>query len=163
MRLMCLQRVDQTDTESASARCLISRRPNASLPEAPTMINARFLLFLGSTNWPLGRCSIPESAHRPRAVHCRVFGKGNVEDIEPIMPAEDFSFFLQKVPGAFVFVGHEDPAAGPSAALHNPNFRLNEAVLPLGATLLADIATEFLQRGGIHGAAVESAAGRDEL
>lgn len=86
-----------------------------------------------------------------------------MEDIEPIMPAEDFSFFLQKVPGAFVFVGHEDAAAGESAALHNPNFRLNEAILPLGTKLLVDIATEFLQRGGIHGAAGKPDTGRDEL
>ena len=94
-----------------------------------------------------------------------MFGAENVEDIEPIMPAEDFSFFLQKVPGAFVFVGHADPATGPGAALHNPNFMLNEAMLPKGAALLTDIATTFLTQGGFKGAASggKGSCGRDEL
>lgn len=102
-------------------------------------------------------------------------GEGNVEDIDPIMPAEDFSFFLQKIPGAFVFVGHGDAAAGSGAALHNPDFHLNEAILPLGATLLADTAVAFLNQGGLRDggcaaggggcgcSACGSGSGRDEL
>lgn len=96
---------------------------------------------------------------------CRIFGEASVEEIEPIMPAEDFSFFLQQVPGAFVFVGHEDTSKGAGAALHNPNFILNEDILPKGAALLADIATTFLNQGGFKGAGERAQAsdGRDEL
>eukprot|EP00892_Ulva_mutabilis_P001853 jgi/Ulvmu1/11669/UM008_0078.1 len=101
-----------------------------------------------------------------KGVAAGIFGADNVEDIEPIMPAEDFSFFLQKIPGAFVFVGHEDPAKGSSAALHNPNFMLNEDILPMGAALLTDVATQFLNQGGFKGASgggVKGSCGRDEL
>ena len=59
----------------------------------------------GCQRGPHRRCS--RSALKKR-LFCRVFGEANVEEMEPIMPGEDFSFFLQKVPGAYVFLGHGD-------------------------------------------------------
>lgn len=49
-----------------------------------------------------------------------------------VMGSEDFADMLQVVPGAYCTVGH----AG-NVPLHNPGFVLDDAMLPLGATLLA--------------------------
>jgi hippurate hydrolase len=58
---------------------------------------------------------------------------GAVEgDVAPMMVSEDFSEFLNRVPGAFMFVGN---GAGPS--LHHPAYAFNDAGLPYGAAWLA--------------------------
>ncbi|RZL65814.1 MAG: amidohydrolase [Variovorax sp.] len=71
----------------------------------------------------------------------------------PIMAAEDFSFMLEAVPGCYAFIGngdgdHRDPGhgAGP-CVVHNPNYDFNDEVLPLGATLLAQLARKWFERG----------------
>ncbi len=50
------------------------------------------------------------------------------------MGAEDFSFMLNKVPGAYVFVGNGD-----SAALHHQSYNFNDEAAPIGASYLAKI------------------------
>ena len=55
-----------------------------------------------------------------------------VEDLEPEMGAEDFSYMLQARPGAFFFLGQ---GIGPS--VHHPEFDFNDAVAPVGASFLA--------------------------
>lgn len=58
---------------------------------------------------------------------------GAVEaDVAPMMVSEDFSEFLNRVPGAFMFVGNGD---GP--LLHHPAYAFNDAGLPYGAAWLA--------------------------
>ncbi len=49
-----------------------------------------------------------------------------------VMGSEDFADMLQVVPGAYCTVGHSG-----SVPLHNPGFVLDDAMLPLGAALLA--------------------------
>jgi metal-dependent amidase/aminoacylase/carboxypeptidase family protein len=85
---------------------------------------------------------------RPLTLSCRLFGPDNVKTIDPIMPAEDFAFFLQKVPGAMIFLGHFDEKTGNDASLHNPRYHLHEGILPRGAAYFAALATQFLQEGG---------------
>ncbi|MDR4308249.1 amidohydrolase [Chelatococcus sambhunathii] len=52
----------------------------------------------------------------------------------PMMGSEDFADMLRKAPGCYARVGH----AG-DLPLHNPGFILDDAILPLGASLLARI------------------------
>ena len=49
-----------------------------------------------------------------------------------VMGSEDFADMLQVVPGAYCTIGH----AG-TVPLHNPGFVLDDAVLPLGAAIMA--------------------------
>ena len=49
-----------------------------------------------------------------------------------VMGSEDFADMLQAIPGAYCTIGH----AG-SVPLHNPGFVLDDAVLPLGAAIMA--------------------------
>lgn len=79
---------------------------------------------------------------------CRAFGVENVMETEPTMGGEDFAFYTQKIPGAMIFVGHGDPAT--NYPLHNPNFVLEDSMLPRGARLLAELAFQYLDQGGFQ-------------
>jgi hippurate hydrolase len=61
----------------------------------------------------------------------------------PIMGAEDFSYVLQRVPGALVFLGAR-PERGDSAPLHSNRMVLDEPALAEGVALHAAIATRWL-------------------
>ena len=69
-----------------------------------------------------------------------VFGTDNEHEPPPMACAEDFSYFLEKRPGAFIFVGAGNAARGITAHHHTPRFDIDEAVLPRGAELLVRLA-----------------------
>ena len=78
----------------------------------------------------------------------RVAGADNVSEQPLVTAAEDFSFFAQRAPGLFVFLGATrtgvDPTTAP--ANHSPLFDVDEAVLPLGVRTLANLAADFLSQ-----------------
>ncbi|MFI6902011.1 M20 family metallopeptidase [Nonomuraea sp. NPDC050394] len=61
---------------------------------------------------------------------------------QPVMGSEDFSYVLEQVPGAFIFLGacpaDRDPASAPYN--HSPEAAFDDAVLPDGAALYAALA-----------------------
>ena len=72
-----------------------------------------------------------------------LFGAKSVLELpNPSMGAEDFAFFLEKVPGAFIWLGIGEEVSG----LHTPKFAFDEKVLPRGSALLAALALEAGQR-----------------
>jgi amidohydrolase len=73
---------------------------------------------------------------------CRdIVGDANVlTDPKPMMGSEDFADMLHAVPGCYCWVGH----AG-KVPLHNPGFILDDAILPVGASILARIVEKRLQ------------------
>lgn len=64
----------------------------------------------------------------------------------PVTGAEDFSFFQEKVPGLFVFLGGmpkgKDPVKAPSH--HTPDFYLDESGFVLGVKLLSDLTLDYM-------------------
>ena len=68
----------------------------------------------------------------------------------PIMGAEDFSYVLEKVPGAMCFLGVAEEGADwrTCCAIHSSRMMVDESVLPRGAAFLAGCATTFLEAGG---------------
>jgi amidohydrolase len=83
----------------------------------------------------------PESARAAREAARRVYGPDAVHEPAPLCAAEDFAYFLERVPGAFVLVGAGSAERGITAPHHSPEFDIDESVLPLGAELLARLAT----------------------
>jgi amidohydrolase len=53
-------------------------------------------------------------------------------DAQKEMGSEDFAFFLEKLPGAYLFIGNGD-----SAGLHHPAYDFDDRLTPYGASLLA--------------------------
>ncbi|QEI07878.1 amidohydrolase [Pigmentiphaga aceris] len=68
------------------------------------------------------------TAHAVRIAQGLV-GAASVEAaMKPVMGGEDFSFMLQKKPGAFVFFGN-----GPSSGLHTPTYDFNDQAIASAA------------------------------
>jgi amidohydrolase len=83
-----------------------------------------------------------------------VFGADKVDgNTPPHGGAEDFSFYLQQVPGCYLFIGngggdHRDAryhGMGP-CELHNPNYDFNDALLPVGSTYWVRLAQAWFAR-----------------
>jgi amidohydrolase len=72
----------------------------------------------------------------------------NVITANAALGAEDFSFFQQKVPGVFFFVGTRPPAqkAEEAASNHSPLFYVDESGLVTGVRALTNVAIDFLNR-----------------
>ena len=59
----------------------------------------------------------------------------------PLMGSEDFSFMMEQVPGAHVFLGNGD-----SAVCHNDHYDFNDAAIPVGVALYAAIVEKKLPK-----------------
>jgi len=66
--------------------------------------------------------------------------EGNVQTI-----SEDFSFYQQRIPGVFVFLGIRKPGASMDeyAPNHSPRFKIDESGLKLGVRLLANLTVDY--------------------
>jgi amidohydrolase len=82
----------------------------------------------------------PRAVEHVRALAEEVVGRGAVHEPRPMAAAEDFACFLERRPGAFVFLGAGNAARGIDAPHHSPRFDIDEAALPLGAELWARLA-----------------------
>lgn len=58
------------------------------------------------------------------------------------MGGEDFSYFLEERPGAYILLGN-----GPSAPLHHPEFNFNDESMPAGCAWFVEIAEQRLRAG----------------
>lgn len=74
----------------------------------------------------------------------KMFGEEKVIEIEPTMGAEDFSFYLEKIPGSFFFLGMGDESKGITAPHHHPKFLVDEDILSDGVALIAGVAANYL-------------------
>jgi metal-dependent amidase/aminoacylase/carboxypeptidase family protein len=75
-----------------------------------------------------------------------LLGKDKLVQIKPMMGSEDFSYYLQKIPGTFVFLGVENKEKGIIYPQHHPKYELDEDILPLGTALNIAVAMEYLQK-----------------
>jgi len=66
----------------------------------------------------------------------RLFGDSYVVNLKPSLAGEDFGWYLDQVPGAFVFIGCGNQERGIVHAIHKPHFDLDEEVLVHGVRLL---------------------------
>ena len=85
-----------------------------------------------------------------REVMTKMVGADNVQEFEPTMGAEDFSYFLLEKPGCYFLIGNGDGShregghgMGP-CMLHNPSYDFNDDLIPLGASLWVRLAEAWL-------------------
>ena len=75
----------------------------------------------------------------------KILGAENVVDLkDPVMGGEDFSRYLQIVPGAFFRLGVCNPQKGTCVSQHNPKFDVDEDALPIGMKVLSAVAIEVM-------------------
>ena len=88
----------------------------------------------------------PDTTALMRRVVKETLGADNVESDFQTMGSEDMAYFLNEVPGSFLFLGSANAERGLNYPHHNPRFDIDEAVLPLGVGILAETATRFLNQ-----------------
>jgi len=88
----------------------------------------------------------PEITRRLMPIVAATAGEDNINLVRAITGAEDFSFFAQKVPGLFIFLGGMDPEADRAevAGHHTPKFRIDDRGLKLGVELYTNVALDYL-------------------
>ena len=88
----------------------------------------------------------PSLTEKTAATLRRVAGAKNARVVNPVLGAEDFSFFQQKAPGLFFWVGTRpaNQTAEEAPSNHSPLFFVDESGLLLGVRALANVAVDYL-------------------
>jgi len=88
----------------------------------------------------------PAMTDHVRAAAREVLGDDNVLEMDhPHMGAEDFSYFLQKKPGSYIWLGVNPSDSQPYPQLHNDRYDFTDAALPVAMSLMSNIALRFLE------------------
>lgn len=85
-----------------------------------------------------------ESVAFLRPILQQAIGESNVVEPEISMGGEDFAYYLQQVPGAFVFVGTKNEAKGLTAPHHNPQFTFDEDIFPIALSVFLAVVRGYL-------------------
>ncbi|MFZ4806292.1 MAG: M20 aminoacylase family protein [Hyphomicrobiaceae bacterium] len=115
-------------------------------PHVRDLIERRFVEVVEGTARVFGATAVatykrdyPVTANHPRqtafaaSVAAQISGTDKVNsDLAPVMGGEDFSFMLERRPGAFIFMGN-----GPTAGLHHPAYDFNDEAIPVGVSYWA--------------------------
>lgn len=72
---------------------------------------------------------------------CREFGHEVFELVNPVMGGEDFSYYLQRKPGTFIFVGMGGEKS--QYPHHHPKFDLDEDVFPDAIKLFIELVNHY--------------------
>lgn len=75
-----------------------------------------------------------------------MLGEDRVLQMKPIMGSEDFSYYLQRAPGTFVFLGVKNEERGIIHPQHHPKYDVDEDILPVGTAIHAAVALKYLQK-----------------
>ncbi len=84
----------------------------------------------------------PGPAQNVRNAWQRLYGTDAVaaDYPSPAMASEDFGYYLEQVPGAYLLVGCDDGLPEHRAALHSPYYDFNDDLIPLVARLYVALA-----------------------
>ncbi|WP_303907309.1 M20 metallopeptidase family protein [Thiohalomonas denitrificans] len=85
-----------------------------------------------------------ETSIARRAALAIVGEQATFEDEHPTLGAEDFSYYLEQLPGAYVRLGALKKG-DPPKALHSPEFSIDEEVLKYGALWFEEVARETMR------------------
>ncbi len=139
-------------TLEGTTRCF-SEDVNAALPEKMERIIQNTAQAYGARAELHYTRSVPPTVNDPFCTRLAgqsidaILGGGACLQLPPITGAEDFSFYLQQVPGVFVFLGGGSEEKGLAFPQHHESFDIDEDALELGAALHARFALDFLNAG----------------
>lgn len=127
-----------------------STKTRAAMPERLKHLIDRSAGAFGATaklTYEAGNAGLSndaESAYRAQRSVEKLFGKDALADYEGTLAGEDFAEYLDRVPGAFVFLGCRNPRLDATHPQHSCYYRVDESVLSKGSMLSAQYAIDFL-------------------
>ena len=129
-------------TWSDKTRKAMPERLEHLIQRSAKAFNAKAKLTYQEGNAGLSNDS--ECAERCRKSVVKLFGEEAVSDYEGTLAGEDFSEYLDIVPGVFVFLGCRNPDVDAVYPQHSGYYTVDESVLKNGAALAAQYAIDFL-------------------
>ncbi|WP_455539477.1 M20 family metallopeptidase [Terrisporobacter sp.] len=75
----------------------------------------------------------------------KIVGKKGVIKFEKITGSEDFSYYMEKAPGALAFVGCKNEEKSACYSHHSGNFNIDEDALEIGTKLYVQYALDYLR------------------
>ena len=139
--------IPETATISGTAR-FFSRKVAAQIEAAMGRMAEGVAAGFGATatlDWRLIFAPTVNDAEQTEALAAAaasLVGEAKVaRDKPPGMGSEDFSFMMERVPGAYIQLGNGD-----GASLHNPRYAFNDEAIPYGAALYAAAVERGLPR-----------------
>ncbi|MGB1374502.1 MAG: amidohydrolase [Rhodothermales bacterium] len=131
-------------------------------PEMRETLHKRFREIVGHTaasNGATAEIQLPYSAHYPVTYNDpdltasmlptleRIAGAENINLIDAVTGAEDFSYFAREVPGLYVFVGGKplDAPADENVSHHTPDFFVDESGMRLGLQAYVNLALDYME------------------
>ena len=129
-------------TWSEELRREVPRRVERIAKETARAAGAEAAFSLQSGNAALE--NDPACAEAARRAVVEVLGKDALASYRGTLSGEDFSEYLQRIPGVFVFVGSCNPAIGAVHPQHSARYLVDEGVLAKGAMVTAQWACDQL-------------------
>ena len=100
--------------------------------------------FIYKPGYPPTINSKDESIFASEVAKNLVGDKNVVTDVEPSMGGEDFSYFLNKKPGSYLYIGQKDE--NHKAHLHTTKYDFNDNLLPIGVNFWVDLVKSFFTK-----------------
>ena len=113
-----------------------SKIAEASGATAETVIESKTLVTYNN----------PELTKKMIASFIKSAGADNVIETEAVTGAEDFSYFAEKVPSLFFFIGGMTKGSDPKLAFphHTPDFRIDESGMKTGIKAFCNIVFDYM-------------------
>ncbi|SEM71167.1 M20 metallopeptidase family protein [Lihuaxuella thermophila] len=86
----------------------------------------------------------PGETRRVAKVARQIVDSTHVREMQPMMAAEDFAYYLQERKGTFCFVGAGNAELGVTYPHHHPRFDIDEQAMKVGVELLIRSALDYL-------------------
>ncbi len=128
-------------TFKAETQTLIENKLSAMVESIATAFGAKATLNFQRI-YPATVNTVEETIFGTAVAQELVGTENVIGDLDPSMGAEDFSFMLQKKPGAYFRIGQGGAENG--CFLHNTRYDFNDEILPLGAALFVRLAERGL-------------------
>lgn len=88
----------------------------------------------------------PEWAELVRGSATQLLGEGALPEVDPSMAGEDFSRFLENIPGAFYWLGCSKADEESPKPLHDPEFFFDESALEVGVETMVKVTVDALNK-----------------
>ena len=86
----------------------------------------------------------PAAADIAKGAVEKIYGKGAAVTMKPTAGGEDFSLYIQDIPGAIAMIGIYNPDIDAVYANHHGKFKVDEEQMVKGAGLLVQMAVDYL-------------------
>lgn len=94
--------------------------------------------------WPATINSDPEMISITKNAVEKLFGKDSLSELPPTMGGESFSFYLERVPGVYAFMGCYDEAH--PYGNHHEKFDVDESVLKKSVAMFVQVTCDYLNK-----------------